>query len=101
MQTLNDYKITKTISEKANRTIALATDYDCWHPDHDSVTSDQVLATLFANIEKAKKMVLETVPRLPTERICSCPTALKHAVATDKLMISDAVKTKLKLIWGK
>src|SRR3990167_2807596 len=75
-------------------TIALATDYDCWHPSHDSVTTDQVLATLFSNIEKAKKLVVETISRLPTERTCSCSTSLKHAIATDKLMISDAVKKR-------
>ncbi len=79
-------------------TIALATDYDCWHPDHDSVTSDQVLATLFSNIEKAKKMVLETIPQLKEERSCGCSTALKHAIATDKLMISDVSKKRLKVI---
>lgn len=79
-------------------TIALATDYDCWHPDHDSVTSDQVLATLFSNIEKAKKMVLETIPQLKEERNCGCSTALKHAIATDKLMISDVSKKRLKVI---
>lgn len=79
-------------------TIALATDYDCWHPHHDSVTTDQVLQTLFANVEKARKLVTRSVSLLPVERHCGCAKALSHAVATDKLMISDTAKKRLKVL---
>lgn len=82
-------------------TIALATDYDCWHPDHDSVTTDQVLKTLFSNIEKAKKLVVQAAGMLPEQRDCGCATALRSAIATNKSMLSDAVQKRLELILGR
>jgi 5'-methylthioadenosine phosphorylase len=82
-------------------TVALATDYDCWHPEHDSVTADQVIQTLLANVEKARKLIRAVLPLFPAERTCSCAHALRHAVVTDKLMISDVTKKRLQLILGK
>ncbi len=82
-------------------TIALSTDYDCWHESHDSVTADQVIQTLLANVEKAKTLLREVLPTLPQERTCSCVRAMKNAVVTDKLMTSHAAKSRLQLIVGK
>jgi 5'-methylthioadenosine phosphorylase len=82
-------------------TIALATDYDCWHSEHDSVTADQVIQTLLANVEKARRLLCKTLPLLPEERACPCARALKNAVVTDKLMIGDAAKKRLRLILEK
>ncbi|MFO1518892.1 MAG: S-methyl-5'-thioadenosine phosphorylase [bacterium] len=82
-------------------TVALATDYDCWHAEHDSVTADQVIQTLLANVEKAKKLLRAVLPHLPKERSCACATALRNAVVTDKLMISHEAKKRLALIMGK
>lgn len=82
-------------------TIALATDFDCWHPHHDSVTADQVIQTLLANVEKAKKLLRTVLPMLPKERNCVCARAMKNAMVTDKLMIPQTTKNRLKLILGK
>ena len=76
-------------------TIALSTDYDCWHPHHDSVTVDQVVQTLLANVEKAKKFLSHLIQQLNPERTCTCGQSLKHALLTDEKIISEEAKKKL------
>jgi 5'-methylthioadenosine phosphorylase len=63
-------------------TVALVTDYDCWHPEHDAVTVDQVIENLQANAASAKALVRETVARIPEARACLCKDALKSAMFT-------------------
>jgi 5'-methylthioadenosine phosphorylase len=82
-------------------TIAMVTDYDCWHPHHDSVTVDQVVAVLLKNAESASAVVRETVTALPTARSCKCGSALAHAILTDRNKIPAATRERLKLILGK
>jgi 5'-methylthioadenosine phosphorylase len=82
-------------------TIAMVTDYDCWHPHHDSVTVDQVVAVLLKNAENACTVVRETVAALPKGRSCKCGSALAHAILTDRTKIPAAMREKLKLILGK
>jgi 5'-methylthioadenosine phosphorylase len=82
-------------------TVAMVTDYDCWHPHHDSVTVDQVVAVLLKNAENASRVVRETVAAMPTERICKCGSALAHAILTDPKTIPAATRQKLKLILDK
>jgi 5'-methylthioadenosine phosphorylase len=82
-------------------TIAMVTDYDCWHPHHDSVTVDQVVAVLVKNAENASNVVRETVAALPAGRNCKCGSALAHAILTDRSKIPAATREKLKLILGK
>jgi len=82
-------------------TLALSTDYDCWHPDHDSVTTEQVMATMGANIDKAKKIIRAALPQLPKERTCGCAKVLKNAVVTDKLSLSTHGKKLLDVLNGK
>src|SRR4051812_13929275 len=82
-------------------TIAMVTDYDCWHPHHDSVTVDQIVAVLVKNAENAAKVVQATVAGLPKSRTCKCASALAHAILTDRSKIPAATKEKLKLIAGK
>ncbi len=82
-------------------TIAMVTDYDCWHPGHDSVTVDQIVAVLLKNAENAAKVVRETVAAIPQERDCKCGSALAHAILTDPKVIPAATRQKLKLILGK
>src|ERR671922_97018 len=53
-------------------TVAMVTDYDCWHPHHDSVTVDQIVAVLVKNAENATRVVRETVAAMPAERTCKC-----------------------------
>ena len=82
-------------------TVAMVTDYDCWHPHHDSVTVDQVVAVLNQNAENARNVVRETVAAMPKERSCKCGSALKHAILTDRAKIPPRTRKKLDLIIGK
>jgi len=82
-------------------TVAMVTDYDCWHPHHDSVTVDQIVAVLLKNAENACNVVRETVAAMPKERSCKCGSALAHAIITDRAKIPPAAEERLKLILGK
>jgi 5'-methylthioadenosine phosphorylase len=82
-------------------TAAMVTDYDCWHPHHDSVTVDQIVAVLLKNAENACNVVREAVAAMPKERTCKCGSALAHAILTDRTKIPRATKERLKLILGK
>ncbi len=82
-------------------TVAMVTDYDCWHPDHDAVTVDQIVAVLLKNAENASNVVREAVAAMPKERKCKCGSALAAAILTNKDLIPPATREKLKLIVGK
>jgi len=82
-------------------TVAMVTDYDCWHPHHDSVTVDQILTVLAKNAENASKVVRETIATMPQTRSCKCDSALAHAILTDRKLIPAATKKKLNLILEK
>ena len=82
-------------------TIAMVTDYDCWHPHHDSVSVDQIVAVLLKNAENACNVVRETVASMPTDRSCKCGSALAHAILTERSKIPLATRNKLKLILNK
>ena len=82
-------------------TVAMVTDYDCWHPHHDSVTVEQVVAVLLKNTENACNVVRETVKAMPPDRTCKCGSALAHAILTDKTKIPAATRQKLSLILDK
>jgi len=82
-------------------TIAMVTDYDCWHEEHDAVTVDQIIQNLTRNAENACKLVRYVVARMPEERKCKCGSALKHAIITDRGAIPETVKEKLRLLIGK
>lgn len=82
-------------------TIAMITDFDCWHPEHESVTASQIIATLVQNAENAQKVLREAVRAMPGERNCKCGAALKHALVTDLKLVPKATKKKLNAIIGK
>ena len=82
-------------------TVAMVTDYDCWHPHHDSVTVEQVVAVLLKNTENACNVVRETVKAMPPDRTCKCGSALAHAILTDKTKVPAATRQKLSLILDK
>ena len=82
-------------------TVAMVTDYDCWHPHHESVTVDQIVAVLMKNAENAAKVVRETVAAMPAERTCKCGAALAHAILTERDKIPAATRKKLSLILDK
>jgi 5'-methylthioadenosine phosphorylase len=80
---------------------AMVTDYDCWHPHHDSVTVDQIVAVLVKNAENACKVVRESIAAMPKDRACKCGSALAHAILTNPKNIPAATRQKLKLILDK
>lgn len=82
-------------------TLAAITDYDCWHPNHESVTIDMVIRNLQNNIENSKKILLAAIKKLPEARSCTCGEALKFAIVTDKKLIPAKTKKDLKIIIGK
>ena len=82
-------------------TVAMVTDYDCWHPHHDSVTVDQIVAVLLKNAENACNVVREAVAAMPKVRSCKCGSALAHAVLTESKLIPAVTRERLKLILGK
>lgn len=82
-------------------TLACVTDYDCWHPQHGTVTIDMVIQNLLKNIEDAKKIISQVIKALPTNRNCVCKDALKYTIITDKELIPIEVKKDLDIIIGK
>jgi len=81
--------------------LAMITDYDCWHPEHDSVTYSQIIATLNQNAENAQRVLREAVRAMPAERSCECGTALQHSLVTDAKLVPKATKRRLAAIIGK
>jgi 5'-methylthioadenosine phosphorylase len=81
--------------------LAMITDYDCWHPEHDSVTYSQILATLNQNAENAQRVLREAVRAMPGERSCKCGSALQHSLVTDARLVPKATKKRLTAIIGK
>ncbi len=100
MTNLQEAKLARE-AELCYVTVAMVTDYDCWHPHHDSVTVEQIVAVLLKNAENACNVVREAVAAMPTDRTCKCGSALAHAILTDRAMIPAATKKKLQLILGK
>jgi 5'-methylthioadenosine phosphorylase len=82
-------------------TVAMVTDYDCWHPHHDAVTVDQIIAVLMKNAENASSVVRHAVAAIPKTRGCKCGSSLQHAILTDRTKIPAETRKKLELIVGK
>jgi 5'-methylthioadenosine phosphorylase len=81
--------------------LAMVTDYDCWHPDHDAVSVAQVLDYLSRNVENSQKILRHAVRSLAAARNCQCASALAHAILTEHKKIPAAAKKKLGLLVGK
>jgi 5'-methylthioadenosine phosphorylase len=81
-------------------TMAMVTDYDCWHEEHDAVTVEQILGNLTKNAENACKLVRQIVKTLPAKRSCKCGSALKHAILTDLKTVPQETKDRLGLLLG-
>jgi len=88
-------------AELCYASIAMITDYDCWHPEHESVTGAQIIATLNQNAENAQKVLRQAVRAMPEERNCKCGAALRHALITDLKLVPAATKKRLAPIIGK
>ena len=94
MTNLQEAKLARE-AEICYSTLALITDYDCWHPSHDLVTVEMIIANLTQNAKNAQNVIAETVSRLPFERTCECASALKHAIITRPDAIPAEVKREL------
>jgi len=82
-------------------TIAMVTDYDCWHDDHDAVEVTDILRVLQQNAANACQVVANAVKNMPSERTCKCGSALAHALITDKALVPAHTLQKLEPIVGK
>ena len=82
-------------------TVAMITDYDCWHPEHASVTLEEIISNLNKNAENAQNVLREAVRAMPAERACKCGSALAYAIITDPATISAAARKRLSVIAGK
>ena len=100
MTNLQEAKLARE-AEICYSTAAMVTDYDCWHPGHDSVTVDQVVSVLMKNAENACAMVRETVAAMPKTRSCKCGSALADAIQTDRKAIPAAARKRLRLLLNK
>jgi len=100
MTNLQEAKLARE-AEICYATIALVTDYDCWHPDHDSVTVDMIIQNLVANAKTAQAVIADAVSRLPYNRTCECANALQHAILTRPEAVPDRVKRDLAPIIGR
>jgi 5'-methylthioadenosine phosphorylase len=100
MTNLQEAKLARE-AEICYATIALVTDYDCWHPGHDQVTVEMVVATLMQNARTAQQVIAQAVERLPIERTCECATALATAIITRPEAVPAATKRELAPIIGK
>ena len=76
-------------------TLALATDYDCWNTAHGDVEIEDVLRVLAANVDLARRTVGRVAAALPARTGCPCPTALDHAIITDRAAIPATVRREL------
>jgi 5'-methylthioadenosine phosphorylase len=100
MTNLQEAKLARE-AEICYSTIALVTDYDCWHPDHDSVTVEMVIANLMQNAKTAQHIIANAVEALPYERTCECASALKYALITRPDAIPPQVRQELAPLVGK
>src|SRR6478609_456012 len=91
MTNLQEAKLARE-AEICYTTIALVTDYDCWHPDHDSVTVDLIVANLMQNAATAQQAIAEAIGRIEGPRTCECATALATALITRPDMVPQQIK---------
>jgi 5'-methylthioadenosine phosphorylase len=101
MTNLQEAKLARE-AEISYATLAMVTDYDCWHESHDAVTVDQIIAVMHQNSTNAQKVVAAAVKLMPTDLSASpAQTAAKFAIMTDRAVIPAETKKKLELLYGK
>jgi len=100
MTNLQEAKLARE-AEICYATLAMVTDYDCWHPEHDSVTVDQIVAVLHKNAENACNVVKHAVAAMPKQHSCKCGQSLATAIMTDRSKIPAATLERLRPIVGK
>ena len=100
MTNLQEAKLARE-AEICYATMAMVTDYDCWHPGHDSVTVEQIIKVLNTNSENAARVVKQAVALMPRQRQCKCGSALQFAILSDPTKIPAATRQKLALLLDK
>jgi len=100
MTNLQEAKLARE-AEICYTTIALVTDYDSWHPEHDQVTVDMIIANLTQNARTAQQVIAEAVGRLPYNRTCECASALRYAIITRPDAVPADVREGLAPLVGK
>jgi 5'-methylthioadenosine phosphorylase len=100
MTNLQEAKLARE-AEICYATLAMVTDYDCWHPDHASVTAEQIIANLGRNARTARAVLSAAVRRLPILRECECASALKFALVTPPELVPESVRRELAPIIGR
>jgi 5'-methylthioadenosine phosphorylase len=101
MTNLQEAKLARE-AEICYATVAMVTDYDCWHPEHEAVTVTDIIRNLNQNAENACRVVAAAVRKIDTGlRPCKCGSALSHALITDRKAVPAATLKKLELLVGK
>jgi 5'-methylthioadenosine phosphorylase len=100
MTNLTEAKLARE-AELCYVTVAMVTDYDCWHEEHEHVTVDQIVTVLLKNAQQACNVVREAVAAMPRTRGCKCGSSLKLAIITQKNVVPAATLERLKLLVGK
>ena len=100
MTNLTEAKLARE-AEICYSTLAMVTDYDCWHQTEESVSAELVMEIMQKNTLRAKQLIARAIPKIPTARSCRCAEALKYAIVTDKGSIPPETKEKLNLLIGK
>jgi len=100
MTNLQEAKLARE-AEICYMTLALVTDYDCWHDSHESVTVEMILNYLQQNSRSAQRIIIESVRTLAESRKCQCGSALKYAIITDRNAVPADTLTRLAPIVGK
>ncbi len=100
MTNLQEAKLARE-AEMCYATIAMATDYDCWHEGHDDVTVEQVVKVAHQNVGNARGVLRRAIPLVAQARACNCGSALQHAIMTDRSKITDEARDRLGLLIDK
>jgi 5'-methylthioadenosine phosphorylase len=88
-------------AELCYATLALATDYDCWHEEEDDVSVDAVIKVLTQNAENARNVITTVAETISPTCTCTCGTALEYAIITDRAKIPKTQKERMKPIFGR
>lgn len=100
MTNLQEAKLARE-AEICYSTLAMATDYDCWHVSEEVVTLEMIIGNLNKNAETAKRILKTAIPKIEQKRTCACATAVQNAIVTHKDLIPESTKKKLDIIFGK
>ena len=100
MTNLQEAKLARE-AEISYATVAMATDYDCWHQSHEDVSIDAILAIMNQNVQRARDLIRAALPLLPLDLGCGCGKALEHAIITDRSRIPAQARERLGLLIGR